>query len=136
MVADFQNVTTVNIHAPPGAERRRDRANVVPNELPYILRGIPPSFLVGGILNSVLTNLDATVHPNYSRALQEYLREFDIVGIWETSQERVMWWERVAKVHIKKLFIREGTVKRREETQMQNIYYAYLYDMQRPIQHA
>jgi len=26
----------------------------------------------------------------------------------------VMWWKRVAKVHIKKLFIREGTVKRRE----------------------
>jgi len=28
----------------------------------------------------------------------------------------VMWWERVAKVHIKKLFIGEGTVKPREET--------------------
>jgi len=48
----------------------------------------------------------------------------------------VLWWERVANVHIKKLFIREGTVKRREETQME-IYYAYLYYiLQRPIQHA
>ena len=49
----------------------------------------------------------------------------------------VMWWERVAKAQINKLFIREGTVKRRDETQMQNFYYACLYDMlQRPIQHA
>jgi len=49
----------------------------------------------------------------------------------------VMWWERVAKMRIKKLFIREGTVKRREETQMGNFYYACLYDiLQRPIQHA
>jgi len=49
----------------------------------------------------------------------------------------VMWWERVAKMHIKRLFICEGTVKRREETQMENFYYAYLYDiLQRPIQHA
>ena len=49
----------------------------------------------------------------------------------------VMWWERVPNVYIKKLFIREGTVKRREETQMENFYYACLYDiLQRPIQHA
>jgi len=49
----------------------------------------------------------------------------------------VMWWERVAEVHIKKVFILEGTVKRREETQMENFYYASLYDiLQRPIQHG
>ena len=38
-----------------------------------------------------------------------------------------MWWERVEKVHRKKLFIRERTVKRREETQMENVYYVCLY---------
>jgi len=49
----------------------------------------------------------------------------------------VMWWERVAKMQIKRFFIREGTLKRREETQMENVYYACLYDiLQRPIQHA
>ena len=49
----------------------------------------------------------------------------------------VMWWERVTKLRIKKLIIREETVKRREETQMENFYYAHLYDtLQRPIQHA
>jgi len=49
----------------------------------------------------------------------------------------VMWWERVAKVYIKKLFIHEGTVKRREETHMENFYYSCLYDiLQRPIQHS
>jgi len=47
----------------------------------------------------------------------------------------LMWWERVAKMRIKKIFIREGTVKRREETQMENFHYACLYDiLQRPIQ--
>ena len=40
-------------------------------------------------------------------------------------------------MHIKKLFIRKGTVKRRKETQMENFYYACLYDiLQRLIQHA
>jgi len=40
----------------------------------------------------------------------------------------VMWWEREAKVHIKKLFILEGTVKRKKETQIEGFYYACLYD--------
>ena len=33
----------------------------------------------------------------------------------------VLWWERVAKVHIERLFIREGTERRHEETQMENL---------------
>jgi hypothetical protein len=40
----------------------------------------------------------------------------------------VMWWEREAKVHIKKLFILEGTVKRKKEIQIEDFYYACLYD--------
>ena len=91
MAADFQNVTIVNIYAPSGAERRRDRENLFSNEKPYILRGISPSLLVGGDFNSVLTNLDATGHPNYSRARQEFIRGFDLVDMWETSQERVTY---------------------------------------------
>jgi len=88
MAADFQNVTIVNIYAPSGAERMRDRENFFSNELPYLLRGIPPLLLAGGDFNSVLTNLDAIRHPNYSRALQEFIRGFDLVNMWETSQER------------------------------------------------
>ena len=230
MAAVFENVTIVNTYAPSEAERR-DRENFFSNELPYLLRGVPQSILVGGDFNSVLTNLDATGRPNYSRALNEFIRGFDLVDMWEMSQDRptythytsrgasridkiyasrnmsrqkrdaetrieaftdhlpvviridleattmrrgrsywkmntaflrdesleeqlrqrwtewskltkhyptlVMWWERVAKMHIKKFFIHEGTVKRREETQMENFYYACLYDiLQRPMQHA
>ena len=86
MAADFQNVTIVNIYAPSGAERKRDRENFFSNELPYLLRGIPPTFMVEGDFNTVLTNLDPTGHPNYSRALQEFIRRFDLVDMWETSQ--------------------------------------------------
>jgi exonuclease III len=87
MDARFQNVTIVNIYAPSGNERRRGRENDLSNELPYLLRDIPPSLLVGGDFNSVLTNLDATRHPNYSRALQEFIRGFDLLDMRETSQQ-------------------------------------------------
>jgi exonuclease III len=90
MATQFQNGTIVNIYAPSGAERR-DRENVFSNELPYLLRDIPPSLLVGGDFNSVLTNLDATGHPNYSRALQEFIRGFELLDTWETSQERATY---------------------------------------------
>ena len=70
------------------SQEQEGRKNVYSNELPYLLRGIPPSFLVGGEFSSVLTNQDATGQPNYFRALQEYLTGFDLVLMWDTSQER------------------------------------------------
>jgi exonuclease III len=57
MAARFQNVTIVNIYAPSGAERRRDRENFFSTELPYLLRDIPPSLLVGGNFKCVLQTL-------------------------------------------------------------------------------
>jgi len=30
-------------------------------------------------------------HPNYSRDLQEFIRGFDLVDMWETSQERATY---------------------------------------------
>ena len=88
MAAIFENITTVNIYAPSGAERRRDRENFFSNELPYLLRGIPQSILLGGDFNSVLTHLEATGQPNYCRALNEFIRGFDLVDMWEKSQDR------------------------------------------------
>jgi exonuclease III len=81
MAADFQNVTIVNIYAPSGAERRGDMENIFSNELPYLLWGIPQLLLVGGDFNSFLTNLDAIGHLNYSRAMQEFNRGFDLVDM-------------------------------------------------------
>ena len=73
MAAVFENVTLVNIYAPSGAERRKEREHFFPGELPYLPRDIP-SLLVGGDFNSVLTDMDATGQQNYSRALQEVIR--------------------------------------------------------------
>jgi len=65
--------------------------NFFSNELPYLLRDFPPSLLVGGDFDCVLTNIDDTGHPNYSRALQEFIRGFDLLDMWETSQERATY---------------------------------------------
>jgi len=73
------------------------------------------------------------------KKFQEQLRQCCIEWFKQTKNysTMVMWWERVAKMRIKKLFIREGKVKRREVTQTEDFYYACLYDtLQSPIQHV
>jgi hypothetical protein len=54
--------------------------------LPYLLRDIPTSHLVGGDFNIVITNMFTTVHPNYSRPMQELFRGFHLVDMWKTPQ--------------------------------------------------
>jgi len=39
-----------------------------------------------------------------------------------------MWWERVAKTQIRKLFIIEGTERRMDDNTLENFYHACLYD--------
>lgn len=61
------------------------------NELPSLLRGIPPIRLLGGDLNSVLRNLDGTGHTIYSRVMQEFIRSFGLVDMCKTSKERATY---------------------------------------------
>jgi hypothetical protein len=61
------------------------------SHLPYLLQGIPTSLLVGSNFNSFLMNADATGHQNYSRTLQELIRGFDLVDMWETSHGRATY---------------------------------------------
>ena len=76
MAAQFQNVTIVNICAPPGAKRMRDKENLFSNELPHVLRDIPPSLLVGGDFNwslQTLTPQDIQTTAGPCKSLSEYL---------------------------------------------------------------
>jgi hypothetical protein len=52
----------------------------------------------------------------------------------EKLPHMVLWWERVVKGQIRRLFIRDGTERRREETHVENVYCACLYDaLQHPL---
>jgi exonuclease III len=88
MAAVLKSVSLVNIYAPPGAARRRERELFFSSELPYLLRDIPMSLLLGGDFNCVLNNRDATGHPNHSRPLQELIRGFDLVDMCEAPPGR------------------------------------------------
>ena len=47
MAARLQNVTIVNIYAPAGAEKRREREQFFASEVPLLLQGIPTALVIG-----------------------------------------------------------------------------------------
>jgi hypothetical protein len=60
-------------------------------DLPYLLRSIPTSLLVVGDFNSLLSNMDATGHQNYSRALYELMRWFELVHVGNIPRARHLY---------------------------------------------
>jgi hypothetical protein len=88
MAAELQGVWRVKLFAPSGAERRQGREGFFNIDLPYLLRVIPTKMIIGGDFNCVLAKTDCTGHLNYSRALDEIVRGFDLVDIWATAPER------------------------------------------------
>ena len=60
MAARPQNVTMVNIHAPSGAEKRKEIEQFFPSEIPLLLQYIPKALVMGGDYNCVLSKVNVT----------------------------------------------------------------------------
>jgi hypothetical protein len=80
----------VNIYAPPGAERWPENEEFYTLELPYLLRTIPDRMVLGDF-NSVLAQVDCTGKVNVSRALQELVRGYGLVDVWEANPTREVY---------------------------------------------
>jgi endonuclease/exonuclease/phosphatase family metal-dependent hydrolase len=75
----------VNIYAPSGAEKRGAKEDFYTLELPYRMRTTPSRMILGGDFNCVLTQTDCRGKGNYSRALQQLVRGYDLVDVWEAK---------------------------------------------------
>ena len=88
MAAELQGVWLVNIYAPSGAEKRKGKEGFFNIDLPYLVQVIPTTVIVGGDFNCIFAKMDSTGHFNYSRALNELVRGFDLVDMWASAHER------------------------------------------------
>jgi exonuclease III len=86
MEAELQGVWLVNIYTPSGGEKQQEKEGVFNVILPYLLRAIPTTTIVGRDFKCVLAKTDCTGHFNYSRALNEL--GFDLVDVWAAAPER------------------------------------------------
>jgi exonuclease III len=105
--ATFNGVSLMNIYAPSGAEKRREMEDFYALVLPYLMRTIPSRMILGGDFNCMLTQTDCTWKGNYSRALQQLVRGYDLVDVWEAKPTRDVYthYRRQGATRIDRLYI-------------------------------
>ena len=88
IAAKFREIWIINIYAPSGTARKRDRENSYHSEVPYIVANAGDNILPGGDFNCILNPTDATGGYNYSRALQELIQGLAMVDTWQPNTDR------------------------------------------------
>jgi exonuclease III len=88
IAATLIGVSFVNIYVPSGAEKRREREDFYTLELPYLMRTTPSRMILGGDFNFVLTQTDCTGKGKYRRTLQQLVRGYDLLDVWEAKPTR------------------------------------------------
>jgi exonuclease III len=66
--AQFNDIKIVNIYAPSGSERKRERDDFYNNDVARLLIHPNPNMILAGDFNCVLANSDCAGSPNTSRA--------------------------------------------------------------------
>jgi exonuclease III len=84
MAASCRGVWLLNIYAPSGSANRLERESFYNIELTYLLRSLPPTMIIGGDFNCVLSKTGCTGIINYSKALDNVPREFGLIDVWGT----------------------------------------------------
>ena len=83
MAASFGEIHIVNIYAPSGTSKTRERENFFNNELPYILDMASADILQGGDFNCVLDAGDSAGHGSYRRSLSTLIHDYSLRDAWQ-----------------------------------------------------
>ena len=81
--ARFRDTWIMNIYAPSGTAKRKEREHFYSTELAYLLTAAPQLVVMGGDFNCVLERKDATRTLNYRRALDGLVRGTELKDAWQ-----------------------------------------------------
>ena len=70
MTADFRGVKLINIYAPPGTAKKRERKQFYSSEITLLFQNIQTNILLGGDFNCLLEPTDTAGHYMPSKALE------------------------------------------------------------------
>jgi endonuclease/exonuclease/phosphatase family metal-dependent hydrolase len=85
IAAEFKGIWLLNIYAPSGAAKRKEREQLFNTDLTYLLRAAPEKMILGGDFNCVLDKNDTTGHFNYSRCLAQLIQGFTLRDAWANN---------------------------------------------------
>jgi exonuclease III len=81
--ANINRTCFVNIYAPSGAERRKEREYFYNSELPPLLPTYGNDMILAGDFNCVLSRCDTTGQGNHSRALEQIICGYKLTDVWD-----------------------------------------------------
>ena len=91
MAANYQGVCFINVYAPSGSANIQEREEFYNVELVYLLRSLPPTMIVWGDFNCVLSQADCTGNMNYSKALHKLVQGLKLTDVWNTNNNRAIY---------------------------------------------
>jgi exonuclease III len=84
----YEGIRIINIYAPSGLEKRREREAFCNTEVPTLLPSTPAEILLVGDFNCVLSHADSTGQGKYSRTLEKLVRGFSLHDAYDTPSPR------------------------------------------------
>ena len=76
----------INIYAPSGTARQKERDDFFRSELPYLLQQAPHEFILGGDFNCVTHREDCTGIPHLSKPLNTLINTFQLTDAWNSTR--------------------------------------------------
>jgi exonuclease III len=87
----FNGIKIINIYAPSGSEKKRERVDFYNGDVARLLMHPSDNLILAGDFNCVLTPSDCTGSFNVSRALSRLTTDLDLVDVWEMNQGRMIY---------------------------------------------
>ena len=88
IIAKCQGVWFVNIYAPSGSARKKEREDFFNKDVAFLLRDIPTPIILGGDFNCVLEPSDCTGYFNRSGNLRNLVEGFGLIDAWQPTANR------------------------------------------------
>ena len=76
----------INIYAPSGTARQKDRDDFFRSELPYLLQQAPREYILGGDFNCVSHREDSTGIPHISKPLNTLINTYKLADAWNSPR--------------------------------------------------
>jgi exonuclease III len=78
----------INIYAPSGAEKKKEREKFYNNDITYLLPTTRADMILAGDFNCILSNTNSACTNNYSRAIANIVHGFGLIDAWNTTTSR------------------------------------------------
>ena len=85
---EVNSVWYINVYAPSGAEKKKERESFFNTELPMLLPDSPAEMLLAGDFNCILNRADSTGTASYSRTLGKMVAGLGMKDAWDITQAR------------------------------------------------